>query len=157
MLEGDERIEWLGGEARFCKRPRGDGVACIGEDMLFEGWRARERHYLAAMDFDSTGWPLDDAGAEMQRSHVDSLAPALQLQCRARMEIDDMVDAPWVTELGLNVKRAFTHIALDVQRTNKANLARLQAQCRFTVAYTGDASQKVCKRDGRLEEDDYGR
>ena len=146
LLEGDGRAVWQGGEARFCARGPGDDVLSLGEDALFSGWQQRALFWRDAIGFAADGWPTRD-GRELTYADLATLPPAMQLECRARMRMTDLAkdNEVWTVERGGGVKRDFTHVALDVQRENHALLARLQAQCRFTHAYTSDASMAVAR------------
>ena len=90
MLEGDETITWRGGEANFCRRPE-ESLLSLGEDGVFAGWQEQARHLEASVTFTSEGWP-QRGGVDMTLADLWVLPPAVQLECRGRMQIDEMVE-----------------------------------------------------------------
>ena len=98
----------------------------------------------ALVSFDSDGWPRDGVtGERMRLDSIGYLEPALQLECRARMELGEEVDV--LQEGGWVKREGKTHIARDIQWADHVELCAWQAKVGFDVAFTLDASQQVRK------------
>ena len=86
-----ERSELVtGGESRARWTRQGESAS---EDGWREGHEQEAARLRALVTFDSDGWPRDGAtGERMRLEGIGHLEPALQLECRARMELGEEVD-----------------------------------------------------------------
>ena len=82
----------------------------------------------------------------MQESEIHMLSPAAQLQCRAIFALGTEVPRhrAWG---GAVVKRTGTHVHLDVQQANKAELSMWSARVEPTAVYATDGTKQICKNE----------
>ena len=140
-----------GGEQRWCARshatyvPSGSdasGIA-VGVDGFVVGWQARAAELQSSISYDAEGFALGADGQRVEGEALAALPPALQLQARARIEIESRVSE--VVDEWPPTKREKTHVNLAVQRRNHDELARWQARIDATAAYATDGTRTVVK------------
>ena len=147
----------FGGELRFGLRAtaneEAEGGWGIGDDGYRRGWQEIAAGLRGAVAFDSAGFPLDPVtGTNMGELELRALPPFLQLVCRARTEVGQVV----VHERSPG-KMFSTHVSLDVLAQKWVDACAWQARFRLTAAYATDAGTGALKdADGRTRFDDAG-
>ena len=139
VLDAERGEQVTGGESRARWTRQGESAS---EDGWREGHEQETARLRALVSFDDDGWPTDGTtGVRLQLDGIGDLEPALQLECRARMELGTEVDV--LQEGGWVKREGKTHVARDVQWANHVELCTWQARVGFDLAFTFDASQKV--------------
>ena len=125
----------------------------IGDDGYRLGWQEIAAGLRGAVAFDSAGFPLVPVtGTSMGELELRALPPFLQLVCRARIEVGQVV----VHERSPG-KVFSTHVSLDVMAQNWVDACAWQARFGLTAAYATDAGTRALKdADGRTRFDDAG-
>lgn len=144
VLDGNRTHVASGGEHRWLGRPD------VGSDGFLRNWRRREQELRSEVFFDERGWPEWPSGVPVQEDEMSSLSIGTQLQCRARVALGDEVK---ITRSGCStpMKRNETHVNLDVQQANKAELAIWCARVDPTAVYATDGTKQLHKnKEGKV-------
>ena len=111
----------------------------VDGDGCRPGWEHECHALMAAVKFDSIGWPCWAGGARMMEAELVDLPPAPQLVCRARIHLGAEVE---IEAHDWGVKRGGARrVNLEVQESNWEMACTAQAKYGLTAAYSLDASR----------------
>ena len=142
-----------GGHARWLRRrdaaylpPEGDecGIA-VGADGYAEGWQGECQRMLSSMTFDAEGFAVDATSqVRLEGDALAGLAPALQMQARARVALGEICDELPIEDCA-PYKGKTTRVNLRAQRANHEESVAWAARTRATAVYAGDGTRSMIK------------